>query len=402
MHQTIEKFPLAAIAVSIYVLGFALQWRLDLPLVILAVLGIIVTFTATATVTKSNTSIHYSVVFFLAALLIGIVFSGHLKTSLHYSLPILPAIFIYYLIANYFTKLSQVSLIYLSLSVLTLVISIGLIITSILNSTVNQFIWVKIFSSPIMVVPNDSILFAITAPLSLALIKTKQNSLIRLVTVASIFFSCVAIVILQSRGAVVAMALALAIFTWRFWTKRSLMILALFVFVLVGVDAVMGFPLAVKFSGLSAGRVPLLVAAWQMFLDQPFLGLGPHTFVLYYPAYGGDSLTPWVHNLYFETLAEQGLLGFISLSLLLGFGLQAAWKVSNFNWSLKNKMTYSINETELMVFGLAAFCALIAFCTAAVYELTLLRLWVPVILFLLLGVIFFLTKIQKQQSAIKH
>src|SRR6202040_3556774 len=71
--------------------------------------------------------------------------------------------------------------------------------------------------------------------------------------------------------------------------------------------------------GSIAKRYELNVAAWHVFLDHPVLGVGPGHFAAYYSlAYGNrvglvELLKKYRgHNLYFETLAETGILGLAS------------------------------------------------------------------------------------------
>ncbi len=74
-------------------------------------------------------------------------------------------------------------------------------------------------------------------------------------------------------------------------------------------------------------RIPLWIAAWNMFLDAPLLGQGPAAFALLSDQYISElSLPswvvrdgrhmPWVHNLYLEGLADGGLLGLIAVILV--------------------------------------------------------------------------------------
>ena len=76
--------------------------------------------------------------------------------------------------------------------------------------------------------------------------------------------------------------------------------------------------------GSIAFRVLLWQSAWQMFLDNPVLGIGFDNFVLhnvstaYFPflkALGGEGL--YVHNVYLQILVEMGLIGFLAFLNLL-------------------------------------------------------------------------------------
>jgi putative inorganic carbon (hco3(-)) transporter len=82
-------------------------------------------------------------------------------------------------------------------------------------------------------------------------------------------------------------------------------------------------------------RYVLNVATWHVFLDHPILGVGPGHFSDYYSLpYGNrvgliEQLKKYRgHNLYFETLAETGILGlasFMAIILAIMHGLWRAW-----------------------------------------------------------------------------
>lgn len=73
-----------------------------------------------------------------------------------------------------------------------------------------------------------------------------------------------------------------------------------------------------------SARFELWQAAWNLFVDAPLTGIGPHNFVLLHadvmasPTLRADPrLTPWPHSLPLELLAETGLLGCAATALLL-------------------------------------------------------------------------------------
>lgn len=80
---------------------------------------------------------------------------------------------------------------------------------------------------------------------------------------------------------------------------------------------------------LQTARLPYWQAAWQGFLEKPWLGHGEETFSDYYRETWPDKgrlgqIPPHAHNLYLQFLFEKGLLGFLGLvALLLLVGLPA-------------------------------------------------------------------------------
>ena len=200
---------------------------------------------------------------------------------------------------------------------------------------------------------------------------------------------------MQGRTALLTMAVALMVAAVLLHGRRRLAValscgLGLLALALL-VDGACGFPLAAKFMHLGdgSGRWPLWRATWAMFLDAPWWGHGPHTFVQLYRSYlhqlglpTSSLVIPWAHNLYLEVLAERGLIGFIALAVLLGHGLVAAWRLQ----------TAAAGEAQRL--GVGALAGLMGLCGAAAVELTFLRQWVVIVLFMLLGVIAHLTSLR--------
>lgn len=103
--------------------------------------------------------------------------------------------------------------------------------------------------------------------------------------------------------------------------------------------------------------------AIKMFERAPILGVGPYTFVdnylPFYQSYGGElpfgvkpeiGFIPWAHSLYLETIAERGILGFVTLAGILTM----AWRHA---------------ERSVRV-------ALATFLVMGLFDLTLLKPWI--------------------------
>jgi O-antigen ligase len=80
------------------------------------------------------------------------------------------------------------------------------------------------------------------------------------------------------------------------------------------------------------GRVSENLAAYEMFLDHPLVGVGPRNFEVEYPAYaqriGLDQRTELraAHSLYLQSLAETGVVGSIPFFALLALALVQPWR----------------------------------------------------------------------------
>jgi O-antigen ligase len=159
----------------------------------------------------------------------------------------------------------------------------------------------------------------------------------------------------------------------------------------VSVDFLNDFSVLAKFQSFwtASSRIPLWLAAWQMFLDAPLVGLGPGAFSEYYQSYVAalalpdwvvlDSRhMPWVHNLYLEILAERGVLalGIVSLMFVRIIGI------------LLRERKASI-ESGLLVQACLVSLGLVL--VAGFFELSFLRLWFASYFFLMIGTVLFIS-----------
>jgi O-antigen ligase len=175
--------------------------------------------------------------------------------------------------------------------------------------------------------------------------------------------------------------------TGTLWAKRWIIVVAtLLVVIIIGVDITQNFSLIHKFTSSWTGRLLPWLTAWYMFMDAPLLGNGIHTFGALYETYKQTIDIPasipidvhtmaWAHNLYLETLAEQGVVGITSLGVVLSHGLLLSWQIR----------TSKLQDIRIMNVG--ALASLLSFCLAAIFEISLIRYWCVTILFLLLAII---------------
>jgi O-antigen ligase len=299
------------------------------------------------------------------------------------SAPLVPALLLFLLISDYFQGPRHTRLLYLTLSA----VGLGLSLEVLWNAWQRGFVvpdgwhsWISDLQSPLLIVPNDTVLLAIIAPLSLALLCCESSKVRKVVPAVSILLSILAVCVIQSRIAtltiLVCLTSATALVRPRLTFGSGLAVLT----VALLLDAALGFPLSSKFSLLWdprighiwGGRVPLWSAAWTSFVTSPILGHGPQTFD--YVSSASIHLR-WAHNLYLEMLGERGIIGLITLGLLLFSGISAARTLNG----------AQLAETRYL--GAGAFAALIGFCVASFFELSFLRQWTVIIFFTILAVI---------------
>lgn len=112
-------------------------------------------------------------------------------------------------------------------------------------------------------------------------------------------------------------------------------------------------------------RYVLNVAAWHVFLDHPILGVGPGHFAEYYsiPYSNRVGLIEQLkkyrgHNLYFETLAETGVLGLASFLAIIVAILHGLWR----GWR-----TWQHLDSEFADTAMAFFLCLAGYLISAIF-----------------------------------
>lgn len=117
--------------------------------------------------------------------------------------------------------------------------------------------------------------------------------------------------------------------------------------------------------GSIAKRYELSLAAWHVFLDHPVIGVGPGHFAEYYSIPYGNRVglvELWKkyrgHDLYFETLAETGILGlasFLAIIVAIMAGLWKAWRGLRYQ------------DGELADTAIAFFLSLVGYLISAIF-----------------------------------
>jgi hypothetical protein len=403
--------PFGPIGAYAYIVGFTLPLQGNIPLLGLVLMGgCAAVLGARDGLRPSWTSLGVPMLGFLTATGLSILVSEDVGRSMRLSAALLPAALLFLVIADHFQAVRDVRRLYLTFTAVALGLAVLL-----LWHVGQRHTWLhgiqqldmralmQEVGSPILLVPNDATFLAVIGPLSLVLLVGKPWSPTGGLAALSLLASVCIVVMLRSRTAMLAMVISLACTSALIRPRRRLAfglacgLTSLFLALLV--DWFFAFPLMSKFirQWYGSGRIALWLATWAMFLDAPWLGHGPHTFVLRYQAYLSDLglpsssvIIPWAHNLYLEVLAEQGIIGFTALGVLLARGLSMAWR------------TQRAASAEARLLGAGVFGGLIGLCGAAAVELTLLREWVVVMLFTFLGISAYLTSSRSTEGRVSE
>jgi len=375
--------PIAACA---YIAGFGIQFKWDVPLIALALFGGLATIVSFQNRSIASSPVILPVLVFMVVTGLSILASEDVGRSMRLSAPLLPAGLLFFIIAERFEGTYGIRVLYLTLSALGLVLSCVLLWVAWGNGGLDPEAWVLNVGSPLLVVKNDVTFLAVVAPLSFVMLYREPRGVVGGLALLSIVLSVCAVCVFQSRVATLTM-LASIVFTAALVRGRVALLSGFAILILLAViDGLTDYSLTTKFihQWEGSGRIPLWLSAWTMFLDAPIFGHGPHTFVLFYRAYleglnlppwlyVDPRITPWAHNLYLEVLAERGIVGIAALGYLLISGVSAGWS------------TRQARVAEVRILGAGALGGFVAICLAGVIELSLLRQWVVIMIFILLG-----------------
>ncbi len=235
-------------------------------------------------------------------------------------------------------------------------------------------------------VPNDLLLLALVLPFPLFVLFERHRRALLPGSLAAVSAIIAALAVYHSRsGILIAVLCVLAAGLW-LRGRRFVLGLALLVPGLGAAVFLAGSDLADKFLsfGTYTSRLPMWMVAWDMFLESPWLGMGPGGYSLYYERYrellslpdwvvGDARHIPWAHNIYLELLAERGIVTTVVLAAL---GYRIFFKlIGNFprfsgdgGWSVP------------------VFAAMVMTLLAGVGELSLTRLWVVLWIFALVAI----------------
>jgi len=374
------------LGVFVYILSMSMPAWLNVALIFASLSGITVAVLGDCNRFSLKLPLVLPVVIFILLGFLSILMSIDLKTSLAPTLTLIPAILIYFLIVELF-NINHVKWLYLTFSIVAIIISIILLIVFFKSTGHSRFGWIAEAKHPLLVVPNDLIVLSLIAPLSFSLLYQKPISIMGILAFISLLLSLSVVVLFQSRGAVLTLLFSVGCAAILLWPKRlkALAILIVLAIVLISIviliDYTQNFILYKRVTNDSLGRIRLWLLAWAMFLDAPLLGHGIHTFGLLFKTYcqtlniHPNPPAPWAHNLYLDTLAGQGIVGLASLVTVL---LNSLWR----SWQ-----TRKAKSKDVGILSMGALAAMLGFCFAAIFEISFIRYWSVTIFFSLLGII---------------
>lgn len=386
--EKFKQYPLVLWALALYLCSLGFNLKYDIPLAIFAMVSMFTISNTDYQFTFSQAlKRHWTVIVFLVITVLVTLASRDVKSSIRAQFQLLPSLLLYLTVVLYADIDYRRRFVVVALVLAALLAELSFMAQVLYLSEIPdrlEKMWA--IESPLFVAPNDVLFFAVLAPLAAYLLISETSRWARGLGLLYLLLTFVVTVYMQSRQAVGVYlgSLCLMAVLWRPAIGGVIIMVGALMVLLV--DWVTGKGLINKLVYLFPRRY-VWEAAWQMFLDRPWLGHGPGMFKEFYVEYverAGyvfadlEDRRPmnWAHSLYMEQLAERGLLGFLALLLMI--------------LAVMSGLIRRIKQ--LGAFNLAILACWAAYLVAGIAESSLLRLWVVTALFLLLG----LTNTKKQ------
>jgi O-antigen ligase len=251
----------------------------------------------------------------LAACLLSAAFGLDAQRSLLLSVPVLASLLIWLLIARGLHAQSMFFPVAAGLAIAAALQSICVLLAAHRHPEMLPADWIVDAGAAWLVVPNDMAWIGCVLPLW-AVMARGRSFLVLFGLLAGFLVLCA---FMQSRTAAIVSAAVALSFAGGYLVGR------LRVLIWAAAAGVVILVLVVASNAASMhARLQLWAAAWSMFLDHPWTGVGIHNFVLAYRPYlpaaalVDSRITPWPHNLPLEIAAECGLIGLFALLFLAG------------------------------------------------------------------------------------
>jgi len=378
-------FPVVLWALGLFIVSLGVNFKLDIPLALFALVAVYTLGRYDFLSFGSLFLQSWHIGLFVFISLVVTVTSRDLAHSLEVQTHYLPALLVYAVILLCVTKRKYVEFVFCALVLAGLVTSGGLLF-EVLSSTENDALEkVKDASSPVFVSPNDVLFFVVLAPFAMALFFIGGNVKVKILSIAYLLLVLFVSVYLQSRQAVGVYVVVVFTFSFLIRPLWGLVLGGGALLAVLMLDFWLGKGLINKV--LLFPRVYVWETAWQMFLDRPVVGHGPGAFKQHYyeylerAGYAYEEVKDrrpmnWAHSLYLEQLAEKGLLGLSALLVLI---------LRPFSKMVRSWLFVREQSRDALYFVSALLAAFVGFLLAGVAESSLLRIWVVVTLFVLVG-----------------
>jgi O-antigen ligase len=243
---------------------------------------------------------------------ISAIFAQKPLLAIHGSFDFLKMYLLFIIVANDFSDRRSIKTIVLTVIASTTIASIWGLTEYIIGKSAT------IELNSVGHVNHSSVYLALSLVLAISMLLLSQNSSEKNFMLISAFVILVVLILSGSRATLGAFSIAL-IGMFLFGKKKKLFIYIIMAVITTAVITLAFVPqpsLLQKVTSLSdqslLGRIILWEKAWELFLSHPLIGVGAKHFKFYNTLEFGSH----AHSLYFNTLAQLGIVGFTSLAFL--------------------------------------------------------------------------------------
>lgn len=316
------------------------------------------------------------------------------------TLTLVPALLAFYVVASRFSMTNLDNLVRV-LTVTAATLAVFFMTVAVMNPAAPASDWMNRAGYPHFSVPNDLVFLAVISPFIVHLFLFSRTSAWRVTGFVGLILALACLVLYQSRGGLFLLTVALTLMAPREKLRLVIKLAIAAVFVFFIVDAFNGFRASQKILSIStlSTRLPLWQAAWSLFLESPWFGSGPGAFSIAYERLVAirelpqwitfdDRHMPWPHNLYLELLAERGIVG---LTIMFGVVVMTMRLLINMQRQVTDAKTRNLVK--------AVRTTLLTILVGGIFELSMQRLWVAIVLFLMVAVVIVLFREQQNEKA---
>lgn len=324
-------------SVAFYIFSCALPFFSNIPIFILACAGIISIVFGIKNKPRKFSSISIFFIFFILSFLFSTFFSQNLERTISLSFPFLPGLLLFFILFEFFEDKKEYYMIYGWFSITSAVVSLIALHTALVSDQPTPSNWAHQTGLPYFIVPNDFMMLTVFMPFLVVMAIRNASYTFKTLSILVLGLNLLLFIVYQSRGAILLSltAIGLPLFMIKkIPFKKIYVYLPVCVIILICIDSLFGLALSKKVftkSSWFSRLTPWLIAV-EMFKSAPIFGTGPRTFGYFYPILVNqftfpdwiiidNRVMPWAHNVYLETMAEQGIVGLIILFALIGIAM---------------------------------------------------------------------------------
>ena len=331
MKHLALNYSFSAIGFSFYMLATAFHWHTSFILILIFFSALDLSASKKSEITYDSGSLLLAISF-LAFYFLSIALSIDPLLSLSLS-SIWPSAAFLYLTLSLFTSINKdFELLSFAFSLFSLIVSITFLHNYWENTEVSPDVLISLIDHPLFLVPNDLIMLALMSPFSFFIVKNSNVSGFRYLSIVSCIFCVTALIVFQSRAGLISFFICLASFVLLLRPKFLIKVFCASLALVIIIDSLLDFQIFYKFLTFPTSRIPLWSAAFNLFIENPIFGNGPHIFAGYYADYINSRTfadwiivdtrnIPWPHNLFLELLSESGILTTLAFICLSGYTL---------------------------------------------------------------------------------